>query len=81
MNAEMLEALQEVAADRGISVDTLFAALADVLPKVTTCYIPRTSSEGWASPWLSGCPAITMPPRSPRVDGCKPAFQNACGSA
>jgi N utilization substance protein A len=31
MNVEMMEALQALAADRGISVDTLFAALADAL--------------------------------------------------
>lgn len=31
MNAEMLEALQALAAERGISVDALFAALADAL--------------------------------------------------
>lgn len=31
MNAEMMEALQALATDKGISVDTLFAALADAL--------------------------------------------------
>lgn len=31
MNSEMMEALQALAADKGISVDTLFAALADAL--------------------------------------------------
>ena len=31
MNPEMMEALQALAADKGISVDTLFAALADAL--------------------------------------------------
>jgi len=31
MNPEMMEALQALAADRGISVDALFAALADAL--------------------------------------------------
>ena len=31
MNPEMMEALQALAADRGISVDSLFAALADAL--------------------------------------------------
>ena len=31
MNTEMMEALQALAADKGISVDTLFAALADAL--------------------------------------------------
>ena len=31
MNVEMMEALQALAADKGISVDTLFAALADAL--------------------------------------------------
>ena len=31
MNAEMLEALQALARDKGISVDALFAALADAL--------------------------------------------------
>ena len=31
MNPEMMEALQALAVDRGISVDALFAALADAL--------------------------------------------------
>jgi N utilization substance protein A len=31
MNPEIMEALQALAADRGISVDALFAALADAL--------------------------------------------------
>ena len=31
MNVEMMEAMQALAADKGISVDTLFAALADAL--------------------------------------------------
>ena len=31
MNPEMMEALQALAVDKGISVDTLFAALADAL--------------------------------------------------
>ena len=31
MNPEMMEALQALAADRGITVDTLFAALAEAL--------------------------------------------------
>ena len=31
MNPEMMEALQALAADRGISVDTLFSALAEAL--------------------------------------------------
>ena len=31
MNAEMMEALQALASEKGISVDALFAALADAL--------------------------------------------------
>ena len=31
MNADMMEALQAVATERGLSIDTLFAALADAL--------------------------------------------------
>ena len=31
MNPEMMEALTAVAAERGVSVDTLFAALAEAL--------------------------------------------------
>ena len=48
MNAEMMEALQALAAERGISVDALFAALADALESAYK-RMPGASEYAWVT--------------------------------
>ena len=46
MNAEMLEAMQALAVDKGISVDKLFAVLADALESAYKKCLTLTSMHG-----------------------------------
>lgn len=48
MNAEMIEALQAVASERGLSVDTLYAALADALESAY-----KRRPDAWAYSWVT----------------------------
>jgi len=48
MNAEMMEALQAMAAERGITVDTLFAALADALESAYK-RLPDAKEYAWVT--------------------------------
>ncbi|NNE74633.1 MAG: transcription termination/antitermination protein NusA, partial [Acidimicrobiales bacterium] len=48
MNAEMMEALQALAADKGISVDALFAALADALESAYK-RMPEAEEYAWVT--------------------------------
>lgn len=48
MNAEMMEALQAVASERGLSVDTLYAALADALESAY-----KRRPDAWEYSWVT----------------------------
>ena len=48
MNAEMMEALQAVASERGLSIDTLFAALADALESAY-----KRRPDAWEYSWVT----------------------------
>lgn len=48
MNAEMIEALQAVASERGLSVDTLYAALADALESAY-----KRRNDAWEYSWVT----------------------------
>lgn len=48
MNADMMEALQSVASERGLSVDTLFAALADALESAY-----KRREDAWEYSWVT----------------------------
>jgi len=48
MNADMMEALQAVATERGLSIDTLFAALADALESAY-----KRRDDAWEYSWVT----------------------------
>ena len=48
MNADMMEALQAVATERGLSIDTLFAALADALESAY-----KRRPDAWEYSWVT----------------------------
>ena len=48
MNADMMEALQAVASERGLSIDTLFAALADALESAY-----KRRPDAWEYSWVT----------------------------
>ena len=48
MNADMMEALQAVASERGLSIDTLFAALADALESAY-----KRRPDAWECSWVT----------------------------
>ena len=48
MNQDMMEALQAVATERGLTIDTLFAALADALESAY-----KRRSDAWEYSWVT----------------------------